>query len=136
VGNRLTKSQRSKVERAIHQHERHRNSWFWKPPFLAQRRREREISDSWDVSFKLAGNRYEYKSLVKCSAKNYYYTGSFFLNGEKRTVRLFKSLLAEKKKKIDDDDAEWEAHFAALIRFKKREGHCNVPYDHVEEANT
>ena len=90
---RLSKSQSNKIKHAIFQHERHKNSYFWDTPLQASHRRTTERENSYVVKFRLAGNDYEYSSSVTCSAKNYYYDGSFFLNDERRNVRLFKNLL-------------------------------------------
>ena len=39
------------------------------------------------------GDVYQYDSFVQISVKNFYYTGRFTLNGDKKDVRLFKKLL-------------------------------------------
>jgi hypothetical protein len=94
---KLSKSQEAKVRRAINQHWKHKNSYFWKPFGNAANRRETELKNNWCVSFKHAGSEYSYQSDVTCSAKNYYYKGRFFVNGKKRTVRAFENLLGETK---------------------------------------
>lgn len=90
---KLTKSQRSKVEKAIAQHDRFKNSYFWTPPGSAGQRRAMEKRETWSVKFKNNGMVYEYESVVNCSCRNVYYSGSFAVNGEKKTVRAFRSLL-------------------------------------------
>jgi len=89
----LSKSQREKVERALAQHAKHKNCYFWTPPVSAGQRRYTEQQNNWCVSFKHAGDTYTYESEVRCSCKNYYYRGEFAVNGEKRTVRAFWALL-------------------------------------------
>jgi len=89
----LSKSQREKVERALAQHAKHKNCYFWAPPVSAGLRRETERKNNWCVSFKHAGDTYTYESAVRCSCKNYYYRGEFAVNGKKRTVRAFWALL-------------------------------------------
>ena len=89
----LSKSQREKVERALAQHAKHKNCYFWTPPVSAGQRRYTEQQNNWSVEFKHDGKRYRYDSHVSCSARNYYYKGRFFVNGETRTVRAFRDLL-------------------------------------------
>jgi len=33
-----------------------------------------------------------------------------------------------------DVSADWEPHYQLLLKFHEREGHCNVPYRHVEDG--
>ena len=94
---RLSKSQKAKVRRALEQHEKHKNSYFWTPYGNAANRRETERRNNWSISFKHAGNTYAYQSSVSCSCKNYYYSGMFTVDGEKLTVRAFSKLLGETK---------------------------------------
>ena len=56
--------------------------------------RAQEKRDSWTVTFQHQGVHYEYQSRVSCSARNVYYRGYFFVNGEQKTVRAFKALTA------------------------------------------
>jgi len=90
---RLSKSQEAKVRKALDQHDRHKGAYFWTPFGNAAGRRETERKNTWSVSFKHAGHTYAYESDVRCSCKNYYYTGIFRVDGEKRTVRAFRNLL-------------------------------------------
>ena len=94
---KLTKSQRSKVERALEQHDRHKNSYFWTPNGGASGRRSTERKETWSVSFRHAGHEYCYSSEVSCSCKNYYYNGSFCVDGEQKTRRAFANLLPKIK---------------------------------------
>ena len=89
----LSKSQQAKVQRALAQHAKHKNCYFWTPPVSAGQRRYTEQQNNWCVSFKHAGDTYTYESCVSCSCKNYYYRGEFAVNGKKRTVRAFRALL-------------------------------------------
>ena len=93
----LSKSQETKVRRAIEQHEKHKKSYFWTPFGNAANRRDTERKNSWSIAFKHAGRAYAYESNVNCSCKNYYYNGLFTVDGEKRTVRAFSKLLGETK---------------------------------------
>jgi len=94
---RLTKAQRSKVERALEQHDRHKNSYFWTPNGGASGRRSTERKETWSVSFRHGGHEYCYSSDVNCSCKNYYYNGSFCVDGEQKTRRAFANLLPKIK---------------------------------------
>ncbi len=89
----LSRSQTKKVQRAIDQHERHKGAYFWTPFGNAAGRRATERKNTWSVTFIHAGIEYSYQSDVRCSARNYYYKGRFFVNGETRTVRAFRDLL-------------------------------------------
>jgi len=90
---KLSQSQRSKITQAIAQHERHEHSFFWKPFGNAAYRRATERKNNWSVAFTHDGQTYQYDSDVTCSARNYYYRGTFTVNGEKRNVRAFRRLL-------------------------------------------
>lgn len=92
----LTKKQRDKVYRAILHHEHYKTSWWWTPPGNASSRRAMERVDSIKLKFKHCGVAYLFESDVRCSGRNVYYTGKFFMDGEKKTVRAFKSLLEKK----------------------------------------
>ena len=90
---KLSKSQRSKITQAIAQHESHEPSFFWTPYGNAAYRRATERKNTWSVSFTHAGQTYQYDSDVTCSARNYYYRGTFTVDGERRNVRAFRRLL-------------------------------------------
>ena len=81
---KLSQSQRSKITQAIAQHERHEHSFFWTPFGNAAYRRATERKNNWSVSFTHDGQTYQYDSDVTCSARNYYYRGTFTVDGEKR----------------------------------------------------
>jgi hypothetical protein len=89
----LSESQQAKVHKAIDQHERHKNSYFWSPATSASDRRWVESVNTWSVAFRHEGKRYRYDSHVSCSARNYYYSGGFFVNDNRRTIRVFRKLL-------------------------------------------
>lgn len=79
------------INRSINQHERHKNSFYWKPYGGANQRRQTENRES----FKVTIGNLKYVSDVQCSCKNYYYTGSFYNNGVKKNITCFKKLLKE-----------------------------------------
>ena len=66
--------------------------------------------------------------------------GKFKLGVWVRTQRYYKDNLSAKRKRRlnaigfvwDWRDHRWEQGFAALLRFKRREGHCRVPIFHSE----
>ena len=90
---KLTKSQATKVKRALDQHDRHTGCYFWTPDCCARGRRRAEKINTWTVSFRHDGHLYEYSSQVSCSCQNYYYTGVFSLDGDKKNRRLFAKLI-------------------------------------------
>lgn len=90
---RITPSQRAKIERALAQHDRHKDAYLWRPPYSASSRRQTENRESREVHFRHAGHEYRYTSDVSCSCRNYYYCGKFELDGEKKTRRLFAELI-------------------------------------------
>ena len=98
---RLTKSQRAKIAKALDQHDKHKSCYFWTPNGGASSRRSEERRNTWSVSFRHAGHLYEYSSDVSCSCKNYYYTGVFSVDGEKKNRRAFAGLLP--KKQVSND---------------------------------
>ena len=90
----LSPSQRAKVADAIAHHERFGNSYFWTPPSNASTRRIMESRESIAVDFVASGTAYRFESTVSCSCKNVYYTGRFYVGGEKKTVRAFRALIS------------------------------------------
>ena len=91
----LSVGQRDKVVRALEQHQSFSNAWFWTPPGNASGRRSMERKNNWSVGFTHEGVRYEYHSVMQCSAANVYYKGRFTTNGKKATVRAFRKLVGE-----------------------------------------
>ena len=91
---KLSTSQRAKVEAALQQHDKYSGCYFWNRVGPASTRRHLEGLNNWSVKFRHAGRVYEYESNVSISCANTYYRGTFTVDGEKRTVRLFKQLLA------------------------------------------
>ena len=49
------------------------------------------------MGFKHQGVRYDYTTAVRCSAANVYYKGRFEVDGERKTVRVFKLLAGQRK---------------------------------------
>ena len=90
---KLSNSQHAKLTRALSQHDRHKNCYFWKPGSNASTRRRTEEQNTWTVGFTHNGTRYEYQCSVECSCKNYYYRGEFQVDGEKKTRAAFAKLL-------------------------------------------
>lgn len=94
----------AKIKCCIDNHENFRNSYFWHAPASAGERRRYEKDNSWSESFTYDGVEYEYIASVSCTCSNVYYTGSFYMNGKKVTVREFKKILRE----IEDAMADYE----------------------------
>ena len=89
----LTKSQERKVRRAIENHDYHKSCYFWKPFGNSSNRRRTEDQRSFEVQFVTGGVRYQYVSTVTCSCQHYYYTGAFYCDDKKVTVRTWRKLL-------------------------------------------
>ena len=89
----ISQAQRDKVMKALEQHKSFGTAYFWTPPGNANGRRSMERKNNWSVGFTHEGVRYSYSSSVRCSVKNVYYKGYFTADGEKVTVRRFKSLI-------------------------------------------
>ena len=73
-----------------------------------------------------------------CRVPTRHREGTFVL-GQWVTKQRRRTLSVEQKRRLDDigfdwdpEDSSWEEAFAALTRFKLREGHCRVPYAHRE----
>jgi len=91
---KLSESQRSKVDRALAQHERFRSSYMWRSHNGNRQQRSRwSERETWSVAFWHEGIRYQYDSSVHCSARNVYYRGRFSVDGKKATVRALKNLI-------------------------------------------
>lgn len=89
----LSKSQKAKVEKALAQHEKFAKCYLWTNRTSASERSRMRRDNNWHVQFKNNGNVYRYDSYLDVSCRNFYYTGRFYLNGEKKNVSLFKKLL-------------------------------------------
>ena len=84
---------RTQVRRALANHEYLKPSYHWTSLGNAASRRHREKQLNFTVKVNHEGDVYQYDSFVQISVKNFYYTGRFTLNGDKKDVRLFKKLL-------------------------------------------
>lgn len=92
---RLTALNREKAQEAIDNHDRLKRSYFWKSDHgNGQTRSQEERRNNFVIRFRYGGELYRYVSRVSISRYNYYYKGSFWINDEKRDVRLFKSVLS------------------------------------------
>lgn len=89
----LNSDQRGVIGDALANHEKLKGSYWWSPVGPASNRRKLESEYTFSIKFGYEGAKYEYTSHVTCTCKNFYYKGSFLLNGERKTVRLFKNLL-------------------------------------------
>ena len=94
------------VEKAISQHEKFKNAYFWDPPSSAGMRRSYEKYHSWHLDFMYDGKEYYYKSHVECSCRNVYYTGCFYINDTRVTMREFKKVLKELNEAIENYTAK------------------------------
>ncbi len=89
---RISKSQKTKIQRAIENHEHLRKSYFWTPGNRSQRDYD-EKRYTFEVSFTNNGTKYEYSSGYSASCRHCYYTGEFRVNGQRKTVTAFKKLI-------------------------------------------
>lgn len=80
------------IDKAIDFHERFRNAYCFTPPSLASERRSYEQYNQRDIKFLYDGIEYRFRGYTSCSCKNVYYYGTFYENGEKKTVRAFKKI--------------------------------------------
>ena len=75
-----------------------------------------------------------------CCPSRHHVEGKFKLGSWVSVQRYRKELLPDKRWRRlgaigfvwDCRDSRWEQHFAALLKFKRREGHCCVPTFHRE----
>ena len=89
----MTDTQTAAINRALDNHDHLRNSYFWSPASNASGRRYDEKRYTFKIELVDGEDTYVYYSNVQCSVRNFYYTGSFFKNGKKGDVRIFKKLL-------------------------------------------
>jgi len=92
----LSAGQQAKVTRALEQHQNFGGAYFWTPPSNASGRRSMERRNNWSVGFRHEGVRYQYVSSVRCSAAHVYYKGYFTADGQRKSVRVFKTLAGER----------------------------------------
>ena len=98
------------------------------------------IGSSWDEMF---GVLMKFKAREgHCNVPGLHCEGTFPLGSWVGTQRQTKDTMsAERRQRLNDIgfvwdvlDAQWEEAFAALMQFKAREGHCNVP-ERYREGN-
>ena len=98
------KSLLEEVSRAIKQHERFRNAYFFEPPYNASGRRHYEKINSIKLNFVYDGHLYEYASFVSCSCKNVYYDHFFAIDEYAVNVKPFKKVQRELTEAIEAYD--------------------------------
>lgn len=90
----LSEDQRKIILEIIELHEKMRGSYFWSPPQHAHERRYYEKKNSAEINFVTEdGTSIELTCETKCSCRNIYYKGHFFINGQRVTIKKIKSLL-------------------------------------------
>jgi superfamily II DNA or RNA helicase len=75
-----------------------------------------------------------------CRVPQTHFEGDYNLGRWVSFQRAFSDrMIAERKKQLDEVGfvwdpfgLDWEDGFAALVKFKEREGHCRVPHSHIE----
>jgi len=100
--------------------------------------RGRSRTDRWEKGF-AALSRFRARK-GHCCPSRYHIEGKFKLWTWVITQRYCKdNLSAERKRRLDAigfvwdwRDYRWEQGFTALLKFKRREGHCRVPIFHSE----
>lgn len=85
----------AKIDEAITFHEKFRNAYFFKPPSCAAKRRYYEIYNQREIEFNYNGAKYRYSGFTECSCNNVYYYGSFYMDGDRKTIRVFKKIKQE-----------------------------------------
>ena len=80
------------IDDVIDHHETFGRSYFWSPPGSASGRRAMEKKENFDVSFTYDRVFYKYESIVSCSCKNFYYTGTFSVDGEQKDLRSWRKV--------------------------------------------
>jgi hypothetical protein len=91
----MTDKDKAQVQKALDNHDRLQNAYFWTPAGNASSRRYDEKRYSFSVQVEHEGHDYEYDSQVQCSVKNFYYRGAFYKNGKLGDVRIFKKLIKQ-----------------------------------------
>ena len=94
--------------------------------------------DRWEMGFAALSKFRARKG--QCLPPSPHVQGKFKLGVWVRTQRYYKDdLSVERKRRLnamgfvwDWIDYRWEQGFTALLRFKRREGHCHVPIFHCE----
>jgi len=71
-------------------HEKYSKCYFWKPPGSAASRRNAEFTK--ELSFTVAGKKYNWYQELECSCKNMYWTNTIEIDGEKKNIRAIKAL--------------------------------------------
>ena len=89
----MTNEDLTQIQRALDNHDKLKNSYFWTTGGSASSRRNDEKRYNFGIKIEHQGDVYTYNSNVRISTKNFYYTGTFRKNGTKGDVRIFKKLL-------------------------------------------
>ena len=100
--------------------------------------RSKSHADRWERGF-AALSRFRARR-GHCCPSRHHVEGNFNLGSWVSTQRSLKNLLPlERKRRLDAigfvwnrNDDRWERGFTALLKFKRREGHCRVPVLHSE----
>jgi Helicase associated domain len=79
-----------------------------------------------------------------CLVHESHIEGTYKLGQWVGVQRMFKDTMSTDRRCMLDKfgfiwdalEARWEERFAALKKFKAREGHCKVPYNHIEDTYT
>ena len=84
--------QKRAIEDCIDQHEKMRNSYFWRPPGSAASRRNYENKNSCSFSGNILGTKIEIECGTTCSCRNIYYKGIFYVDGKKKNITAIKNI--------------------------------------------
>ena len=90
-----TATQLAEVREALANHDRLKNSWFWKDNGNANARSYRQKQVTINVTVYKEGHVYRYETYVSITRKNFHYKGVFSKDGVLSNVRLFKKLEAQ-----------------------------------------
>ena len=94
----MTKEELEKIldscRAVIYLQEKMQNSYFWTPPKRARDRRSYEKYYSQFFDFEFLGDKYDFNQETSCTCKNIYFSSRFWINNEKKDIRLVKKLAA------------------------------------------
>ena len=93
INKKKIKKDIDKLESMIELHESMKNSYFWSPPSSSAQRRLFENQRTAANIFYFFGSQIGVAITTRCSCKNIYYNGNFYLNDVKVNVSKVKNII-------------------------------------------